>query len=205
LKISSKIFKNRSIWEYIRFIRTNTIYKLDKKLYNYAISRLKFGSKGENVIIQNDCDFIHSENIYLGNDILIGDRTRLYAQATITIKSGTIFADGINIRTANHNYNSNDLQYIPFDGRSYCKPVMIEENVWIGSDVLILPGVTIGEGVVIGAGSVVTRDIEPMAVVGGNPAKVLKYRDVTKYSELKEKELIFMKYNHQIKRENILR
>lgn len=54
------------------------------------------------------------------------------------------------------------------------EPVIIESNVWVGYGVIILPGVTIGEGAVVGAGSVVTRDVPPLSVVGGNPARVLK-------------------------------
>ena len=54
------------------------------------------------------------------------------------------------------------------------KPILIESKVWIGFDVTILKGVTIGEGAVIGAKSVVTKDVEPWTVVAGNPAKIIK-------------------------------
>lgn len=55
-------------------------------------------------------------------------------------------------------------------------PVFIGDDVWIGSRVIILPGVKIGSGSIIGAGSVVTRDVEPYSVVGGVPAKLIKKR-----------------------------
>ena len=54
------------------------------------------------------------------------------------------------------------------------KPIIINDKVWIGMNVIILKGVTVGEGAVIGAGSVVTRDIAPWSVVAGNPARVVK-------------------------------
>ncbi|KAA0893602.1 acyltransferase [Oryzomonas rubra] len=54
------------------------------------------------------------------------------------------------------------------------KPIVIQDNVWIGMHCIILKGVTIGEGAIIGAGSVVTRDVEPWTVVAGNPAKLVK-------------------------------
>lgn len=53
-------------------------------------------------------------------------------------------------------------------------PVIIGQNVWVGDKATILPGVTIGDGAVIGANSVVTKDVPPYSIVGGNPAKVLK-------------------------------
>jgi maltose O-acetyltransferase len=56
------------------------------------------------------------------------------------------------------------------------RPVVIEDDVWIGTRVIILPGVHVGTGSVIGAGSVVTHDVEPYSIVGGNPAKLIRYR-----------------------------
>ena len=64
---------------------------------------------------------------------------------------------------------------------------MINDNVWIGADVKIVPGITIGEGAVIAMSAVVTKDVPACAVVGGNPAKILKYRDINVYNQLKEK------------------
>ena len=55
-------------------------------------------------------------------------------------------------------------------------PIVIEDDVWIGARVIILKGVTIGKGSIIGAGSVVTKDVEPYSIVGGNPAKLIRKR-----------------------------
>ena len=65
------------------------------------------------------------------------------------------------------------------------KDVVIEENVWLGNRVIILPGVTVGEGAIIQAGSVVVKDIPKYAIAGGHPAKVFKYRDIDHYEKLK--------------------
>lgn len=62
-----------------------------------------------------------------------------------------------------------------------CKPVHIKKNVWIGVNVIILPGVTIGENAVIGAGAIVTKDIPDNAVAVGNTARVIKYLDSEKF------------------------
>lgn len=66
------------------------------------------------------------------------------------------------------------------------KNVEIGDCVWLGSRVIILPGTKIGEGAIIQAGSVVHGDIPECAIVGGNPAKVFKYRDIEHYKNLKE-------------------
>jgi acetyltransferase-like isoleucine patch superfamily enzyme len=73
------------------------------------------------------------------------------------------------------------------------KDVFIEQNVWIGADVSIMPGVKIGEGSIVAACSVITKDIPPFAVVGGNPAKILKYRDIENYRKNLEAERIYFK------------
>jgi acetyltransferase-like isoleucine patch superfamily enzyme len=90
---------------------------------------------------------------------------------------------GLTIFSTNHNYRGQN--YIPYDVEDLIMPVVINDFVWVGANVTILPGVTIGEGVVIGAGSVVTKDVPDYAVVAGNPAKTLSYRDVDKFIELK--------------------
>jgi acetyltransferase-like isoleucine patch superfamily enzyme len=56
------------------------------------------------------------------------------------------------------------------------RPIIIEDDVWIGACAIILKGVTIGEGAIVAAGSVVTKNVEPYSLVGGNPAKLIKYR-----------------------------
>ncbi|XCN73779.1 MAG: acyltransferase [Candidatus Electrothrix aestuarii] len=83
-----------------------------------------------------------------------------------------------------HNYD--DGQAVPYDATYLSKPVLIKDNVWIGSRVIILGEVTIGEGAIIQAGSVVCRDIPDFAVAGGHPAKVFKYRDIEHYMVLKK-------------------
>lgn len=79
------------------------------------------------------------------------------------------------IYTQNHNFSEIDVN-IDQQGWSIEEPVIIEDNVWIGSRVTILPGVTIGKGSVIGASAVVTKSVSPYSVVAGNPAKIVKTR-----------------------------
>jgi len=66
------------------------------------------------------------------------------------------------------------------------KDITIEDFVWIGNRVIIMGGVSIGEGAIIAAGAVVTRDVPRCAIVGGNPALIIKYRDVAHFDQLKQ-------------------
>ena len=101
------------------------------------------------------------------------------------VKIGKYFhtGRGLTIFSSNHKYNNDN--YIPYDNIDELKPVTIEDFVWCGANVTIMPGVTIGEGAVIGGGSVVVKDIPKYAVAVGNPAKVVKYRDIEKFEKLK--------------------
>lgn len=88
------------------------------------------------------------------------------------------------IITSNHNYEGNA---IPYDDMDLVKDVKIEDFVWLGNRVMVLPGVTIGEGAIVQAGAVVVKDVPYCAIVGGNPAQVFKYRDKERFERLKRK------------------
>jgi maltose O-acetyltransferase len=75
---------------------------------------------------------------------------------------------------------------IPYSNVNIPAPVIIEDFVWVGSRVAIFPGVRIGEGAIVGLGSIVTKDIPPLAIVAGNPAKILKYRNSESFKKAKE-------------------
>jgi acetyltransferase-like isoleucine patch superfamily enzyme len=107
------------------------------------------------------------------------------------IGSGTIIGPRVKVHTSNHNYEG---EMLPYDDRYLVKDVFIGDNVWIGSDVTIMPGVHIGEGAIIGACSCVTKDIPPFAIVGGCPARIIKYRDINKYLRLKETGKIYLSF-----------
>lgn len=79
------------------------------------------------------------------------------------------------IFTSNHETSRTDTP-MRLQGTAKIKPVTIGDDVWIGARVIILPGVTIGQGAILAANAVVTKDVPEYAVVGGNPAKLIKFR-----------------------------
>lgn len=187
----------------LKDILRKMIRSYNQKKYSRRIHKMGFAEVHESDVIPKDFDYACIGKIRIKEYVRIGIGAKFYAIGGITVEEGSIISDFVQIRTVSHNYDSDDLQYLPFDGRSYCKPVHIKQNVWIGTNVLILSGVTIGEGAVVGAGSVVTKDVEDYAVVAGNPARVIKYRDKTRYKELVEQQKIFMRDNQKILREFI--
>ena len=70
-----------------------------------------------------------------------------------------------------------------YDENMILKPVVIEDNVWIGMNVSVVPGITIGQGAIVGMGSVVVKDVPPKSIVGGNPARVIGERNHQHYEE----------------------
>lgn len=144
----------------------------------------QFGRQGENNQIHGSCQFNHCDNIELGSYISIQRDCTFSGHGGIQIGDGTIIAHCVDVFSGEHNYDSDDLQCLPFDERFVLGKVIIERNVWIGAHSIVLPGVVIGEGAVIGAGSVVTHDIPPLVIAAGNPAKVIRYRNEKRYHEL---------------------
>lgn len=112
--------------------------------------------------------------VRIGKNVLIDDSCFLTAQKSITIGDNVMIAAHSFITDFNHAFAS---KRTPIHLQGFERsPVIIEDDVWIGTHVCILKGVTIGHGAVIGAGSVVTRNVKSYEIVAGNPAKHIRYR-----------------------------
>ncbi|MDA7813135.1 acyltransferase [Flavobacteriaceae bacterium] len=168
------------------------ILKLDiihRKFSNY-INRLKIIRI--NKAINSDFKFVPQGP---GGVAIEGDLKKLKIHRSSHLKSNTFIecsggveigrylhvGRGLTIFSTNHNYFIS--KKIPYDETVILKPVIIEDFVWMGSNVTIVPGVKIGLGSVIGSGCVVTKNIPKYSVVGGNPSKVIKIRDVESFNE----------------------
>lgn len=166
-----------------------TILKIDCILYKIInlhknINNFKLSNKFPN------CKFIGNNIITDLNKFTIGEYSCIkdsYIESSGGVEIGSYVHGAINIViwSSNHIYNEDT---IPFNYEYNYKKVTIKDFVWIGEGVKILPGVTIGEGSIIGMGSVVTKDVPDYAIVGGNPARVVKYRDIEKFKINKEQK-----------------
>jgi len=163
-------------------------FKIEKflKIRNirYIFMKRRLKSCGKRVIFASGIRFLTPKNISIGNNVRIGAKSMISGQGGITIGNNVSLAPEVLIWSSNHNYLA--PEQLPYDREIIKKPVVIEDNVWIGARASIIPGVTVGEGAVIGLGSVVTKDVPKCAIVAGNPARIIKYRDIQNYDKLKE-------------------
>jgi maltose O-acetyltransferase len=114
---------------------------------------------GSDVTIGSHCQINHGVHL---NNVQIGDYVMIAAQAMLIEQQ--------------HETRSVDVPMV-FQGRVRRPPTVIEDDVWIGTRALIMPGVRVGRGAIVGAGAVVTHDVDPFTVVGGVPARLIRRRD----------------------------
>ncbi|MBK8481203.1 MAG: acyltransferase [Proteobacteria bacterium] len=155
-----------------------------------------FARLGQGVVFEPGVLVFHPEQIEIGDDVYVGHQTILkgYYRGRLTIGSGTWIGQlcflhaggnltigrdvgigpGVKIVTSSHRLDSTAVPILraPLD----FAPVVIEEGADIGVGAIVLPGVTIGARAQVGAGAVVTRDVAPLAIVAGNPARELRRR-----------------------------
>jgi acetyltransferase-like isoleucine patch superfamily enzyme len=115
-----------------------------------------------------------------GRNLVIGDNVDLAYGVIITTSGGVMIGDrtliGYRTQILSSNHIIPDRNEQVFKSGHDKRPVVIGNDVWIGANTIILPGKVIGDGAVIAAGSVVTKNIEPYSIVGGNPARLIRMR-----------------------------
>lgn len=141
------------------------------------------------VSYKDNCSAAHFPRIATVAKVELGSNVS-FNGITITgvgnVKVGSYFhsATNVKIMLGSHDYDYGDK--IPYGSHVKPKNVIIDDFVWIGSDVIISGNIHIGEGAIVAIGSVVVKDVPPYSIVGGNPAKVIKYRDIELFKKLKE-------------------
>lgn len=112
--------------------------------------------------------------IDIGDNVFVNHNTDIYGQGGVSIGNNVIIGQNVNIMSVNHAY-ADWRRPIRDQGITTAK-IVIEDDVWIGGNSTILPGVKIGRGAIVGANAVVTKDIEEYSIVGGVPARPIKKR-----------------------------
>ncbi|WP_312947627.1 DapH/DapD/GlmU-related protein [Superficieibacter sp.] len=129
-----------------------------------------FGSLGKDCWIEPPVRVAYGSHTHIGNHFYANFNFTLVDDATVTIGDNVMVAPNVTISTAGHPIDP----AIRITGQQFSLPVIIEDNVWLGTGVIINPGVTIGRNSVIGAGSVVTKSIPADVVAVGVPCRVLR-------------------------------
>jgi maltose O-acetyltransferase len=136
----------------------------------YKLAGVKMG-KGSTVHMW--ARFFQPKNIVIGEDTVVGDHCFLDGRASLKIGNHVAIASQVLIYNSEHDINAEDFHAIE-------APVEIDDYVFLGARVIILPGVKIGKGAVVASGAVVTKDVPPMTIVGGVPAKEIGKRKLAK-------------------------
>jgi len=165
------------VWSIISFAFFTSLVKLILYyIVNFVIGRSKM-SIGKNTKLHPTVVLRQAERIIIGNNCLINHNNVLQAgKDKAFIKIGDYVHTGANVMMFAYNHQIDDLSVPSIQQDYYDADIVIDDDVWIGAGSIILAGVHIGKGAIIGAGSVVNKDVPSFAIVGGVPAKVLKFR-----------------------------
>lgn len=182
---------NQILWEYIEqkyseaivrkleLPKSTTIkfpfYYRGEKYFSFG-KHIRLGRGARIEALDQYCGKKYKPQIIIMDGVTTSPNIHIGAISKIVIGKGVLI--GANVLITDHYHgkiDTEELKIPPAKRKLYSKgPVIIEDNVWIGENVAILPGVTIGKNAIIGANSVVTKDVPSNSVVGGNPARVIK-------------------------------
>lgn len=128
---------------------------------------------GRDVNIERGADF------FTGSRLSLGDRSGLgvdcWIRGDVTIGNNVMMATRVIIYGRDHAFGDTSVPMMD-QGMGDFAPIVIEDDVWIGAAAIILKGVRVGRGAIVAAGAVVTKDVPPYAIVGGNPARIIRSR-----------------------------
>lgn len=129
------------------------------------------GKTGDTIHVEAPFHCDYGKNIEVGENFYANFNCTILDVGKVTIGKNVMFAPNVSIYTAGHPIHPDSRN----SGYEYGIKVAIGDNVWLGGNVVVLPGVTIGDNVVVGAGSVVTKDLPDNAIAVGNPCRIIRY------------------------------
>lgn len=170
-QIFSEVFGGIFSLAFIKAIASSFAYFL----HEHVIWRKQIHATGD-YRIHSRASLRNAHNIYLGNNVRITMDCCIWAEkhSRIVFGNDVLVGPGVKLFCGNHGVQRNGVP-MTYQERTE-KDIIVGNDVWIGANSVLLSGVTIGDGAIVASGSVVTKDIPPYAVVGGIPAKVIKYR-----------------------------
>ena len=171
LRLIRDVIISRAVFRDVRIIRY--------PWYIRGKSKIKLGRKFTcGVGLRLDAFGLNNEQIFIGENVEIGDYVHIGAIESVRIGDNCLLASKIYISDHDHgSYSGNDqtpLEILQRNKKIHSRPVVIENNVWIGESVIILKGVRIGVNSIVGAGSVVVKDIPENTISVGSPSRVIK-------------------------------
>ena len=172
-------------WKIIKYIAYLYFFKygrLKSKLYTLLMK-----SCGKNIFIFSPFRCTGPEGISIGNEVVFANNCVIGGEGGLEIGNYVMIGNNVTILSSNHGYEKLDIPMLR--QKITLAPVKIMDDVWIGANAVIQPGVTIGQGAIIGANAVVVKDVEPYSIVGGIPARLIKMRaDIETIQRLHDKE-----------------
>lgn len=138
--------------------------------------RSDFASCGSGVYASPGVRFYTPKNISIGHDVYFGPGCEIFGYGGVSIEDDVVCGDHVTIIASNHEFDSPDVDSVPFGSRHVSRPVIIGRGTWLGSHVIVRPGATLGKFVVVGAGAVIGGHAEDFGIYAGNPAKLVSSR-----------------------------
>ncbi|QJD77225.1 acyltransferase [Spirosoma rhododendri] len=155
----------------------DTFYPMRTMKLRGWLYRFRLGRCGWGTTIDRYVTVLGGKSVQVGEYSAINAYTHIWGHNGVRIGNRVMIASHTAITSLTHDYTRPDMRFAPAIGG----PIVIEDDVWIGSHVVIVPGVTIGRGAVVGAGAVVRDDVPPFAIVAGVPARIVRYRPESAY------------------------
>ena len=163
----------RAIWNVVWALLFRPTPEHSKTFNKWRIFLLRcFGAKiGKGCVVKSSCEIWQPWKLELGDYVALSEHAICYAVDKIKIGSQTTVSRETFLCCAGHDISS-PIMELTF------APITVGSNCWVAGRATVMPGVTIGDGAVVGAGAVVTKDVAPWMVVGGNPAREIKRREL---------------------------